>query len=83
MAMTSGANALVTLVERIAHEAGMFYVARVPKGARHRPVAAWSAGVVFVGLHCSLACVAVERQLDLSSVTARLRGTDHQNAMAR
>ncbi|MQM07327.1 hypothetical protein Taro_040158 [Colocasia esculenta] len=30
-------------------------------------------GVVFVGLHCSLACVAVERQLDLTSVTARLR----------
>ncbi|MQL97793.1 hypothetical protein Taro_030491 [Colocasia esculenta] len=46
------------------------------KGARHGPAAVWSAGVVLVGLHCSwLYCVVVERQLDLSFVTARLRGS--------
>ncbi|MQL97202.1 hypothetical protein Taro_029887 [Colocasia esculenta] len=43
------------------------------RGARHGPVAVWFEGVVFVGLHYSLACVDVERQLDLTSVTARLR----------
>ncbi|MQM02908.1 hypothetical protein Taro_035677 [Colocasia esculenta] len=48
--------------------------ARVPKGARHGPAAVWSAGVVLVGLHSFLACVLVERQLDLMSVAARLRG---------
>ncbi|MQM14234.1 hypothetical protein Taro_047166 [Colocasia esculenta] len=40
MAMTSGASALVTLMERIAHEVGMSYVgapARDPRGARHGP----------------------------------------------
>ncbi|MQM10992.1 hypothetical protein Taro_043891, partial [Colocasia esculenta] len=28
----------------------------VPKGARRGPAVVWSAGVVLVGLHCSLAC---------------------------
>ncbi|MQM06726.1 hypothetical protein Taro_039553, partial [Colocasia esculenta] len=48
--------------------------ARVPKGARHGPAAVWSAGVVLVSLHCSLVC-ACGAQLDLSSVTVRLRGS--------
>ncbi|MQM15009.1 hypothetical protein Taro_047944 [Colocasia esculenta] len=41
---------------RILNVTGQPVKFRVPKGARHGPAAVWSAGVVLVGLHCSLAC---------------------------
>ncbi|MQL70657.1 hypothetical protein Taro_002961 [Colocasia esculenta] len=50
--MLSGANAPVALHEHVVYVGAQ---TRVPKGVRHGPTAVWSAGVVLVGLQCSLA----------------------------
>ncbi|MQM02897.1 hypothetical protein Taro_035667, partial [Colocasia esculenta] len=49
--------------------------ARVPKGARHGPTAVWSTGVVVSWTPQFLGLCLVERQLDLTSVAARLGGS--------